>query len=59
MSCFQRKKGEGVSYCFHLVVYDLIQPRRGLESQQGKKSYIQPMATILYFNLISKLLFTP
>ena len=47
MSCFQRKKGGGVSYCFHLVVYDLIQPRRGLESQQGKKSYIQPMATIL------------
>ena len=59
MSCFQSKKVGGVSYCFHLVVYDLIQLRRGLESQQDNKSYIQPMATILYFNLISKLLFTP
>ena len=59
MSCFQSKKGGGVSYCFHLVVYDLTQPRRGLESQQDEKSYIQPMASILYFNLISKLIFTP
>ena len=59
MSCFQRKKVGGVSYCFHLVVYDLIQPRSGLESQQDEKRYIQPMASILYFNLISKLLFTP
>ena len=59
MSCFQSKKGGGVSYCFHLVVYELTQPRRGLESQQDEKSYIQPMASILYFNLISKLLFTP
>ena len=59
MSCFQRKEVGGVSYCFHLVVYDLIQPRSGLESQQDEKRYIQPMASIVYFNLISKLLFTP
>ena len=59
MSCFQRKKVGGVSYCFHLVVYDLIQPRSGLELQQNEKMYIQPMTSIVYFNLISNLLFTP
>ena len=59
MSCFQSEKGEGVAYCFHLVVYDLIQPRGRLESQQDEISYIQPMVSILYFILISKLLITP
>ena len=32
------KRGGGVSFCFHLVVYDLIQPRGGLESQQDEIS---------------------
>ena len=55
MSCFESEKEGGVSCCFHLVVYDLIQPGSGLESQQDDTSIV----SILYFNLISKLLSTP
>ena len=56
MSCFQSEKGGGISCCFHLVVYHyLIQTGSELESQQDETSIV----SILYFNLISKLLFTP
>ena len=55
MSCFQSEKGGGMSCCFHLVVYDFIQPGSELESQQDATSIV----CILYFNLISKLLLTP
>ena len=55
MSCFQSEKGGGVSCCFHLVVYDLIQPGSEVESQQDATSIL----SILYFNLISKLPLTP
>ena len=51
MSCFQSEKGGDVSCCFHLVVYDLIQPGSQLESQQDGTSIV----SILYFNLNSML----
>ena len=47
MSCCE--KGGGVSCCFHLVVYDLIQPGSELESQRDETSIV----SILYFNLNS------
>ena len=48
-----RRKRGGISCCFHLV--DLIQLGSELESQQDETSIV----SILYFNLISKLLLTP
>ena len=49
MCWFQSEKGGGVSCCFQLVVYDLIQPVSELESQQEETSIV----SILYFNLNS------
>ena len=49
MSRFQSERGGGVSCCFDLVVYDVIQPGSELESQQDETSIVR----ILYFNLNS------
>ena len=56
MSCFQSEKGGGVSCCFHLVVYDLIQPVSELESQQEETSIVKYTLLQLKFDIIP---FTP